>query len=405
MDAEREINRRKDQKGDARKGENRHADPRQGEDAVNNARYGLQRMDSEGATVAPPQYLRQMYTRRRLNRLALAGPGLVRCGLAAAGLAVGALTSCTSAKEQADPDTAAEGRSFPTSREAWRWPFTPGSAWNMPTGSGLTAADGSDACALGLRDDAVDAWVNAEEWSHPILRAEEGDPVLSVSEEGVVIGQVQTPDDAQPAQPQYPDGDAHLHLVDPAGGTVTEMWKARAQDGGWEVDSLAVVDLYSSGIGTDGVRIYGGSAIGGLIRMGEVDTGIWHALALALPVAVLEPRFVWPATTLDTSREDDMVGHVPVGQLVLLPAGTDEGIARTAAGRALVRALRDYGAYVVDHSSNFALYAEPLAEPEVAPGRDDLDAIRARLVCATNNTQEEPGGPGDRAQSFAPELE
>lgn len=322
-------------------------------------------------------------------------------------LTVTGLAGCTGADSAGDgagdPDSA--GPVFPTSREAWRWPFTAESPWNMPVGAGLATAGADDPCTAGVRDHGVDAWVNAEEWSHPVYRAADGDPLVPVTEDGERLGEVQSPAGATPADPQYPDGDAHLHLVNPAGDSVTEMWQARAQDGGWEVSSAAVVDLRGPGIGTDGVRIYGGSAIGGLVRTGEVGSGAWHALALSLPVAALEARAVWPATTLDTSREEDMVGNVPVGQLVVLPPDVPESIAHTPAGRALVRALRDYGAYVVDHASGFALYAEPAAEDEVSPARDDIDRIRALLACATNNSEDAPGGPGERAQPLAPPFE
>jgi len=179
-------------------------------------------------------------------------------------LTVTGLAGCAGA------DSAPEGRAgdsagpvFPTSREAWRWPFTAESAWNMPVGSGLATAGADDPCTAGVRDDSVDAWVNAAEWSHPVYRAADGDPVVPVTEDGERLGEVQSPAGATPADPQYPEGDAHLHLVNPAGDSVTEIWQARSQEGGWEVSSVAVVDLLGPGIGTDGVRIYGGSAVGG----------------------------------------------------------------------------------------------------------------------------------------------
>ena len=94
-------------------------------------------------------------------------------------------------------------------------------------------------------------------------------------------------------------------------------------DGDWDADSVAVNDLRGSGVGTDGVRIYGGSAIAGLWRVGEAGTGAGHTLALSLPLAALAPTYVWPATELSTSREASMLGPVPVGQHVALPRDWD----------------------------------------------------------------------------------
>lgn len=295
------------------------------------------------------------------------------------------------------------GFAFPTTREAWQWPFASDSPWNLPVGDGLALEEEADPCTRAVREEDEDAWVNAEEWSHPLVRAEASDPTVELWNDGEPWGVVTSPADALPSEPAWPEGDAHLHIIDPEGNTVTEMWRARRrEDGGWDTDSVAAVDLRGPGVGTDGVRIYGGSAIGGLWRTGEVDTGAWHALALSLPLEALKPEWVFPATTVDSSREDEMTGPVPVGQHVALPADVDVRSLKTPAGRALARTLRDYGAYVVDHAGNFALYAEPDAVQEIEPMREDIDTIRDLLRCSTNNRAETPGGPGERVQPPAP---
>lgn len=310
------------------------------------------------------------------------------------------LLACGSA-----PPPAPATDAFPAYREAWRWPFQADSPWNLPHGDALALQAADAPCSLGVRDNGNKAWINAKEWSQPVYRAGADDPVVPVWEDDARWGDVASPENAQPSLPSWPDGDAHLLLVGPDGATVTEMWKARRRDdGGWDTDSAAANDLLGPGWGEGGVRIYGGSAMGGLWRTGEVATDARHSLALSLPVDTLSAEFVWPATRVDSSRRDEMVGPVPVGQHVALPTDFDLEQLTTEAGRALARALRDYGAYVVDHAANFALYAEPDAEDEVDPMRDDLDAIRDRLRCATNATEWTPGGPGERVQALAPDF-
>lgn len=72
----------------------------------------------------------------------------------------------------------------------------------------------------------------------------------------------------------------------------------------------------------------------------------------------IAPTWVWPASELSTAREDDYVGAVPTGQLVALPPGFDiEDQGWGEEGVAVARALQNYGAYVTDHASGFALYA------------------------------------------------
>jgi len=290
-------------------------------------------------------------------------------------------------------------------REAWRWPFTAESPWNMPAGAGLALEATGAACTRAVQDDRVDAWVNAETWSHPVYHAVEGDPLARLWEDGVLRGEVHMPRGATPSLPAWPDGDAHLHVFDPGSRMVTELWRARPRgDGDWDVDSVATVDLRGSGVGTDGVRIHGGSAIAGLWRDGEAAAGARHALALSLPLAALAPTFVWPATELSTSREASMLGPVPVGQHVALPRNWDVDALTTPEGRALAVTLRDWGAYVVDHARGFALYAEPAAAAEADRMREDIDTIRAALRCTTNNTADTPGGPGERVAPLAPDF-
>ncbi len=312
-------------------------------------------------------------------------------------LAVLVLVACAPAPRDSDSSSAA-----PLTRDAALWPFGADSPWNMPVGEGLLLEEGE--CSRAVREPAGEAWVNIETWSHPVLRAGDDDAWVDLVEDDTVKLQWQVPSSATPSAPAYPDGDAHMHVIDPAGEAVTETWKAREVDGGWAVEAWAQVDLRGTGVATDGVRIYGGSAIGGLLRAGEVDAGVRHAVAVSLPLADLTPVYTWPASVVDSSREAEMTGVVPVGQHLALPSDVDEDLVSTAAGLALLRALRDYGAYVVDHASNFALYAEFGAD-EWADARDDLDAIHANLACSTNNTEATPGGPGERVAAYAPDFE
>ncbi len=293
---------------------------------------------------------------------------------------------------------------FPTERVAWLWPFSADSAWNTSVGDGLTLEDVTDPCTLALRSTEADAWINAEEWSHPVYLADARDPWVDITEEGSVVTSVRSPTTATPSLPAWPEGDAHLHLVDPAGTLVTELWEAHWESAGWTVSSEATVDLYGTGVGSGGVRIYGGSAFAGLMRNGETETGIWHALAVSLPLDTLSPTYTWPAATLSTTRESSMLGPIPIGQHIALPPDVDESLVTTPAGLAVLRALRDYGAYVVDHAGNFALYAEPTMEAEIDPARDDIETLVGLLRCSTNVTEDDPGGPGLRTWPNAPAL-
>jgi hypothetical protein len=165
------------------------------------------------------------------------------------------------------------------------------------------------------------------------------------------------------------------------------------------------VDLFGPGVDSGGVRVYGGSAIAGLIRGDELERGIPHALSLSLPMELLRPGWVWPATLESRRAEDEYEGQVPTGQLVAIPPHHDlDAMGMTPAGLAVARALQDYGAYVTDHAGATVVYAEPGLEEAVDPARDDIDLIRSLMACATNNTEAAPGGPGVKRAPPAPPL-
>jgi hypothetical protein len=235
----------------------------------------------------------------------------------------------------------------------------------MPIGSGATYS-GATAQIANLVNPAVPAWINAEEYSHPVERATASDPEVAVNwryavvapwTNGTTISRI--PSAATPAQ----GADAHLHVIQPDGVTVHETFQfSRTGPTTATAFKWATFDLRGSGIGTksgvnDGTRAYGGSALGGLVRRAELERGVIpHALALTLTNAQLKSGHVWPATSQDTGGSA-YAGLVPMGSLVALPPSVDiTALGLSPAGQVVARALQDYGAYVVDRGGAFAFY-------------------------------------------------
>jgi hypothetical protein len=166
-------------------------------------------------------------------------------------------------------------------------------------------------------------------------------------------------------------------------------------------------DLYGPGVGQGGVRAYGGSAIGGLIRSWELEEGtIRHALALALDADQLGRGPVWPATAEDGDAARSYTGDVPMGTLAAIPPSIDvAALGLSPAGLAAAHALQDYGAYVVDRSGCTCLYAEPSAPATaVSQLRKDVARLRSLLRVVTNSGPAAVGGPGSRRAPLAPAL-
>jgi hypothetical protein len=333
--------------------------------------------------------------------------------LTAAGLVLvlPALRSDARAAKKKQPAAAAPAAPAPPStggggRSPAAWPFADTSPWNTPLGSGAQLEAGTGACSQTFGDPKAESDINAGEWSHPVYVARSTDPLVRIVLYGEVKISIHVPAAAEPARPHTADSDGHLHIIDPTEHFVDELFHARRGAGGRLIaDAYSRNDLRGSGVGHGGVRAYGGSAIGGLIRRGELQGGIRHALALALPRRAQRRGPVWPATAEDDFAEKNYRGSVPMGQLVALPRDLDTGALNLGAqGRVLLRALQDYGAYDVDSAADFSLYGEPSVEGELGTAREDFAKLRPLLRCVTNNRADAVGGPGARVVQPAPAL-
>jgi hypothetical protein len=293
-------------------------------------------------------------------------------------------------------------------RDPFEWPFDANSPWNTPIGSGATFRPTSGVETLSLLDTRIQTWINSDEFSHPIVRSSPSDPLVRVKYENggrapVGAGEVELniPAQAQPA----PGADAHLHVVAPDGLTAHEFYFFERTPTGATAVYYVISDLKGPGIGEGGTRAYGGSAIGGLIRSWEIETGrIGHALAIALVGAQLKQGPVWPATEEDSSAPSTYTGTIPIGSLIAIPRTVDVGaMPLTREGMILARALQDYGAYVVDQAFALTLYAEPDVPANAMDAmRKDFQRIRRDLRIVANNGPDAVGGGGEPIAPTAP---
>ncbi len=315
-------------------------------------------------------------------------------------LCVGAVAGCDLfGAPPASPPVVAPG-----TRDVALWPFATTSPWNAPLGSQATMSGSWDACTASLTA-PVTAAINARQWSIDPIIATAADPLIAIFVNGVYKTTINIPSDGRPSDPQVSqDGDAHMVVIDPTHRYATELWRAQPAFGGWEADSYVHTDLYGPGVGHGGVRAYGGSAVGGLIRANELAAGnIPHALALALTAGQMRHGPVWPASADDSYSWYG--GSVPMGSLVALPRSLNvDALGFSPATAAIAHALQNYGAYVVDVSANFTLFAEPSANPFIGAARNDLAQLRALLTCVTDNGPDSVGGAGAPSVPLAPPI-
>lgn len=294
---------------------------------------------------------------------------------------------------------------------AW-WPFAADSPWNTSLGSGALYAPIS---SPNFDSDGGEG-LNVTEWTHPVYRAGASDPVRRVdADNGEHCASTEIPDGAVPD----PETDAHLHVISEDHLQVVETWRAR-RTGSHDIlaGACAVNDLKGPGVFDywNGTRAYGGSAIAGLIREGELTHGIPHALAVAVSRSAMNRNgtdgdpWIWPASCADNSASRDYGtwGNLFMGSLLAIPPDVDlESLDLSPAGLQVGRALQDFGAYITDSAdNNIAFYVEPAAADEVDGTLwDDLDVLTRYLQVVTNNTEVTVGGGGTRRRGSAPPFD
>lgn len=292
----------------------------------------------------------------------------------------------------------------PAGRDPAQQPFSVDSPWNTAIGTQARFVP-IDSPAF---DPARGARINSRLWSHPVFVASPEDPVVAIHRRGDAdaLRRLPVPPEARPDA----SSDGALHLITPDHREVIEMWQAR-RVGADRIEARVVVvnDLTGPGIAPfwHGARAYGGSAIGGLIRHGELAAGeLPHALAAAVRPEALnrhgpdDRAWVWPASSADDGdgRRYGERGNLHMGSLLAIPPEVrlDTIDLQPGPETALARALQDRGVLITDCAAgNLVLYAEPAAADEVArirPGT--IAALVARLQIVANNHPASVGGGG-----------
>lgn len=299
-------------------------------------------------------------------------------------------------------------------RDPRYWPFARGSVWNMPIGSRAKyerRIAGKKNCSYdisGAGRKYPRIKINTTSYSQPVAIAGSSDPKMGLYKRYVLRRRTNVPASARPS----PGADGAMNVITPSGHYSNEMFRTEAYADGWNAHGMWHYDLYGSGIGQGGTGA-GTSHLGGLIREGELQNGIHHALQAALPRALQKSGYVWPATQQDNwMKTDPPHGHVREGRLAAIRPRVDVSALRlnTRQGLMVARALQDYGLYDVNTSGSVAgitLYGEPSVSNDAnmsfdSPFTHDLKKIHRYLRCVMNNSPTSIGGGGEPRVALAP---
>lgn len=264
----------------------------------------------------------------------------------------------------------------PVARNLALWPFASSSPWNTPIGTGATY-DSRTVTSGDVRVSAGNGY-------------------------GICVGGA-----GYPLSAACNSGEGHYSII--SGTTATEFYAGQAANGTVSCGSgcnRITTNLAGSGVGVGYDVATQLSQLGGLVRQYDLNNGIRHALAIALPFNVLSSAVQWPALSGDSYKASN-TGFLPYGALLAIPPTVAKPAGLSAVGSLMWDAAVKYGVYVTDATGpngggNFGV-AGFRWEPSVAtPTGADLSTIGLALRWVTNSNQGQPGGPGARLAPLAP---
>jgi hypothetical protein len=312
-------------------------------------------------------------------------------------------------------------------------PFASNSIWNTPLGSGAAFESADAPASSQLHSDSVGGPNRSYYWiardSFFVFRQKPSDPkrewrydglsasdklTLSGSASGGVL-RIKTPRNMK-----FFGNDRYGVLIEAGGQRAYEMWLGASDPVSerYSARRIVEIDLLGSGAGrwpgdSAGIRAFGGSLLGGLVRCEELERGrIPHGIAVTLsPTQMRAGRSiaeesVWPATNVDDGGKNSYSGLIPMGALIAIPPQVDIGkLDLTRSGLALARAFQQFGGYVVDTAPNtftLASMESGCEERFVAELFSDIRKIAGNLLLITNNAETQVGGPGERVAERPP---
>jgi hypothetical protein len=156
-------------------------------------------------------------------------------------------------------------------------------------------------------------------------------------------------------------GDRHAIMVAPGAGSIWETWLTKLTGNGWQASNGAKFNLNSNALRPAGWT--SGDAAGlpmfpALVRYDECQRGmVEHALRIV--VAKTRREYIYPATHYASSIPATSTNYPAMGQRVRLNASFVIPDNWTIEEKAVLRALKKYGALVADNGGFFSVSVCP----------------------------------------------
>jgi hypothetical protein len=156
-------------------------------------------------------------------------------------------------------------------------------------------------------------------------------------------------------------GDRHGIMVAPGAGSIWETWQMKLTQSGWQASNGAKFSLNSNALRPDGWT--SGDAAGlsmfvATVRYDECERGmVEHALRLVVKRSRKE--YIYPATHYASSIAASSTDYPAMGQRLRLKAGFAIPSNWTIEEKAVLLALKKYGAIVADNGNFFSVSVCP----------------------------------------------
>lgn len=201
-------------------------------------------------------------------------------------------------------------------------------------------------------------------------------------------------------------GDRHAIIVAPGGGSIWETWLTKLTQSGWQASNGAKFDLNSNTLRP--ASWTSGDAAGlpmfpALVRYDECKRGmIEHAVRLV--VAKTRSEYIYPARHYASSIPATSVNYPAMGQRLRLKSEFVIPPSWTIEERAVLLALKKYGAIVADNGGFFSISVCP-DDRFAANAFDHLSTITIDNfdVIATTGPNEGPRSPSAPAVDAGPD--
>ena len=192
-------------------------------------------------------------------------------------------------------------------------------------------------------------------------------------------------------------GDRHSIIVAPGTGSIWETWLARLTTSGWEASNGAKFDLNSNALRPAGWT--SGDAGGlpmfpALVRYDECERGmVEHALRLV--VAATRREYIYPANHYASSIPAGSIDYPAMGQRFRLKSSFVIPDTWTIEEKAVLRALKKYGAIVADNGNFFSVSVCPddRFSDEAFDHLSTIDVSNFEVI-ETTGPEEGPRSPG-----------